>query len=169
MITKTCRHCNQEKSGNDFPKGRDSNGLYYICKQCTIDRNKRIYRNKDPIRRWVDCVFSDVKGRATKNKVSFLLSKEFLYNALSVQNNTCVYCEALFDFQGSQVDHRKSPSLDRLVPTGGYTVENTVICCYRCNTIKNDASITELKKLVENLETILNKLPQKIDKAGKEF
>ncbi len=160
MITKICRRCDEEKTAAEFPKGRDSNGLYYICKECTIKRSQKLYYSKDPIRRWVDCVFSDVKSRATKNKLSFSLNKEFLYDTIKSQNSTCVYCEKPFNFQASKLERRQTPSLDRVIPTNGYTVENIVICCYRCNTIKNDASITELKKLVENLESILNKLPE---------
>ena len=48
--------------------------------------------------------------------------------------------------------HPNSPSLDRIVPELGYVPGNVHVISNRANTIKNDASIDELKMLVEYLE-----------------
>lgn len=39
----------------------------------------------------------------------------------------------------------RSPSLDRFDPAKGYTVENVNLICYRCNTLKSNASAAELE------------------------
>ncbi len=64
------------------------------------------------------------------------------------------YCPALgmkLDYfrrgRGKQCDH--SPSFDRLDPKKGYTPENVRVISYRANRIKNDASLTELRKVAD--------------------
>lgn len=158
MITKICRRCNIEKTADLFPRGRDSNGLYYICKECSLKRSQAHYKNKDPVTRWVDVTFSDVKSRAKRNDLVFSLSKNNLREKLTNQQNICVYCEQTFNFHGTQIDHRSSPSLDRIFSDKGYTNSNVVICCYRCNTIKNDATLIELERLVNNLAKIVENM-----------
>ena len=51
-------------------------------------------------------------------------------------------------------DRTHSPSLDRLDSTKGYTPDNIWVVSSRANTLKNDATLTELKTLVENLEKL---------------
>jgi hypothetical protein len=48
----------------------------------------------------------------------------------------------------------KSPSLDRIDSSKGYVKGNVWVISNRANTLKNDATLTELKTLVENLENI---------------
>ncbi len=155
MITKICRKCNIEKPGKDFPKGRDSNGLYYICKMCKIAYSKRLYRNKDPITRWVDSTLSDTRNRSKKRGITFNLTKEHLRNLFEQQKHKCIYCESQFDMNGTQKNHRQSPSIDRVDPNDDYLINNTVLACFRCNSIKNDASLTELEQLVQTLARII--------------
>jgi hypothetical protein len=42
-----------------------------------------------------------------------------------------------------------SPSLDRIDPSLGYVRGNVVVVSHRANSIKNDASIDELKRVLE--------------------
>ena len=48
---------------------------------------------------------------------------------------------------GCQTD--SSPSIDRINPNLGYIKGNIQVICYRANRIKNDASLDELKKIVD--------------------
>ena len=48
-----------------------------------------------------------------------------------------------------------NPSLDKIIPEKGYTKDNVWVISNRANTLKNDATLTELKTLVENLENLL--------------
>lgn len=45
-----------------------------------------------------------------------------------------------------------SPTLDRLIPRLGYTKENTRVISHRANTIKNSASLEEIRKVMEWME-----------------
>ena len=48
-----------------------------------------------------------------------------------------------------------NPSLDKIIPEKGYIKGNVWVISNRANTLKNDATLTELKTLVENLENLL--------------
>lgn len=47
-----------------------------------------------------------------------------------------------------------NPSLDQIVPGKGYTLDNIQVISSRANWLKADATLTELKTLVENLERL---------------
>ena len=47
-----------------------------------------------------------------------------------------------------------NPSLDKIIPEKGYIKGNVWVISNRANTLKNDATLTELKTLVENLEAL---------------
>lgn len=57
---------------------------------------------------------------------------------------------------GSKIALPESPSLDRIDSTKGYVKGNVWVISRRANTIKSDASLKELKFLVQNLERKLN-------------
>ena len=47
-----------------------------------------------------------------------------------------------------------NPSLDKIIPEKGYIKGNVWVISNRANTLKNDATLQELKILVENLEAL---------------
>jgi hypothetical protein len=47
-----------------------------------------------------------------------------------------------------------NPSLDKIIPEKGYIKGNVWVISNRANTLKNDATLQELKTLVENLENL---------------
>jgi hypothetical protein len=49
--------------------------------------------------------------------------------------------------RGKQAADR--PSLDRLIPSLGYTKTNTKIICTRCNIIKNGGSLQDHQNIVD--------------------
>ena len=53
---------------------------------------------------------------------------------------------------GSGVQSAKSPSLDRVDPSRGYDPGNVWVISYRANTLKSDATVAELRRLVAALE-----------------
>lgn len=68
----------------------------------------------------------------------------------------CLCCDKMLDYRmgrgradGARAD---SPSLDRLDPLEGYTVANVRVVCFRCNMVKNAASLDELRLLVAYVE-----------------
>lgn len=67
---------------------------------------------------------TSIKSRARKKGVSFGLTLEFLLELLQMP---CVYCGA-----------EESIEVDRKNSLLGYTTDNVVSACHRCNTLKNN-------------------------------
>lgn len=51
-----------------------------------------------------------------------------------------------------------SPSLDRIIPELGYVPGNVCVISHRANTIKNNATISELQQVIEYIKTYMNDL-----------
>ena len=101
---------------------------------------------------------SNAKDRARKAGIPFDMSLEDVYDALNTSGGHCVYCGCLLNFQLMKADmnqRRSSPSLDRIVPSKGYTSSNVVVCCYRCNAMKSDATPQELSRLARIVGEII--------------
>jgi len=47
-----------------------------------------------------------------------------------------------------------SISLDRIVPSKGYTKENVRVISYKANTIKSNANLDDLRRVVAYLENL---------------
>lgn len=48
--------------------------------------------------------------------------------------------------------HPHLPSVDRLIPSKGYTKENVRVICMRANAIKNDATVAELEMVLSYMK-----------------
>lgn len=75
---------------------------------------------------------------------------------------TCACCGANLDYS---LGHKKgnhwrnypySPSLDRIDNRLGYTAKNTRVICLRCNVVKKDSTLHELKTVVAYIERELH-------------
>ena len=42
-----------------------------------------------------------------------------------------------------------SPKIYRLVPEDGYTAENVMVLCWRCNVIKRDSTVQEMYRVAD--------------------
>lgn len=52
----------------------------------------------------------------------------------------------------NHVTRFNSPTIDRIIPTKGYTRNNTWVISHKANTIKNNASLRDLRMMARNLE-----------------
>ena len=69
--------------------------------------------------------------------------KEFMYNN---PRSTCQCCGVGLEIKIGR--YPNSPSLDRVVPERGYTVDNVRVVCARCNFVKSNATVVELEAVV---------------------
>ena len=69
---------------------------------------------------------------------------------------TCECCGVAFKIGGERngVKCNASPSIDRIRPQAGYTVNNIALLCWRCNNLKRDATPQELKAVTDWLWTV---------------
>lgn len=92
-------------------------------------------------------LWQHAKHRAQENKILFNIQPKDIKIPL-----ICPLLKVPLIFDKGRTN-ASSPTLDRLENSGGYTSNNIWVISHRANTAKNNLSLLELKRLVENLET----------------
>ena len=94
---------------------------------------------------WMTC-----KSRAKAKGIPFDLEVEDI-----VIPEFCPLLGIKLNTEPNRDDRWTSPSIDRLIPHKGYVKGNILICSFRANMIKTNATIDELMTLTDNLHSIL--------------
>lgn len=160
-----CRVCKQEKDTSCFTRIKGTDRYKTICKQCRREveypktkekmrdrarayyrdnredvliksrERRKVYRNREMVR--------SAKERAKKMGLPFNITAEDVI----IPN----YCPALGIPLKIGTGHPtpNSPSLDRIVPELGYTKGNVMVISHKANTIKNDATPEEIKRVAD--------------------
>lgn len=105
----------------------------------------------------INRIYKDYKAGALRRGKEFILSKE---QVISIIFNNCFYCgnpPSTRFTEGGKKFHGEIlyNGIDRLDNTIGYTLENSVPCCSKCNYAKRDMTYNEFiswaKRLNEGL------------------
>jgi hypothetical protein len=94
-------------------------------------------------------ILTRAKSRAKQKNIPFNLTLEDIEVP-----ETCPLLGIPIVIQPKKGYHPNSPSLDKIIPEKGYIKGNVWVISSRANTLKNDATLQELKTLVENLEAL---------------
>jgi len=94
-------------------------------------------------------MFNNAKHRAKKKGITFSIKMEDI-----VIPETCPYLGIPIDPWTGDRMSPNNPSLDQIKPGQGYTPDNIQVISSRANWIKADATLEELKLIVENLEAL---------------
>jgi hypothetical protein len=162
--TKICRNCKQEKVLEKYQLFKSHNGKEYLrhtCRDCinlrTLSKetpsDKRQKANREKKRRelWEYSMFHQAKQRAIKKSIPFDIDQQYIKSILT---ESCpILGIPLKKGIGSFSDN--SPSLDRINPNLGYVKGNVKVISDRANRIKRDASIEELKAIINYMENNL--------------
>ena len=89
------------------------------------------------------------KNRAEKTGREFTITKQDVYDAMP-EDMICPVLGKPMYVEGQYESRDWSPSLDRKDPSKGYTPDNIQVISSRANWIKADATLEELKLIVEN-------------------
>lgn len=99
---------------------------------------------------------SGIRGRARKRGCAWELDDETFDRLIQL---SCIYCGCPPRNQATNYDTGatiKYSGIDRVDSSKGYTKENSVPCCGRCNRWKSDAAVEDfkahVKRIYENLE-----------------
>jgi hypothetical protein len=107
----------------------------------------------DSVDRRAYVVWKRAKDRAKKRGLVFELTKDSVAKQLVLG-----YCSATnlqFDFSFNETKLNPcSPSLDRINPSLGYTIQNTRMVCWIFNRAKGDGSDEDVQMLAEALNAI---------------
>lgn len=154
--SKVCTKCHKRKLAKFFSARPDRPiGIYPSCKKCKAASHALQNRQKraaDPISSWVRNAYQWAKWRCKNTAIVFSLSTEDI--RVKLGDRACAYCGITFNFTRTIKTRRDSPTIDRIVCCDGYTVSNTVICCFRCNAIKSDATPYELRMIADAVDAL---------------
>lgn len=126
---KKCSKCGESKSLLDFYKNKSrKDGFHHTCIKC---ESIRLEANNGH-RKYLQYI----NGAKVRNYVFELSQDQF--NELRL--NECYYC-----------GDNGSNGLDRVDNTIGYTVDNVVACCGKCNKAKHALTLDEFLSLIEKV------------------
>ena len=147
---KLCNKCNKELSFNKFRERKDTGWKdinnkfrYSYCRECEKKRFKEAYK-KDPIPQ----MLSNSKIRAKAKKLPHNITSDDIREVWP-KDNLCPVLKKPFEM-GFKSGKTKSmaPSLDKIIPSKGYTKGNIVVISDIVNRLKSDASLEDLKKII---------------------
>lgn len=165
MKTKKCHQCKKELSIIEFKKTkRYKDNLNCWCRKCTNEymrnhrrkpktkeylRNYQIkYRKTPKYKKYIhdysqtpEGIYRILKGSAIKRNLSVDFKIEVFIKWYNNQEQKCYYCnrtlnEIKRDIKERNVNKNRL-SIDRKDNTKGYNLDNIVLACMRCNTIKS--------------------------------
>lgn len=163
MNTKECCRCNKIKPTDDFYRNSSKKSGYVgYCKDCSRKRGRELYwsnvdyrkacarkggkwwkpekpRKRGPNRMCTQCMKS-----ARKAGVPFSLTPGDI-----VIPEKCPVLDIPLEFSKDRKRKDDTPSVDRLVPGLGYVPENIMVISWRANSLKNNMTLEECKKMYE--------------------
>lgn len=140
---KTCKVCKEEKSSVEFTKYQHSkDGLHTMCRPCLAEHKAKDYKEK-----WFIYQARLKKAECKKKGLPFDITPEYLE---SIWTDECpIYKVPFVRFDKG---HPHSPSLDRMDPDKGYVKGNLTYISSRANRIKYDATVEELRLILDFME-----------------
>lgn len=105
--------------------------------------------------------FAEYEGNSKKRQIEFNMTFDE-FNSLIVSD--CSYCgnEPQYNERWTRIEHKKQPKLflngiDRIDSKKGYSRDNTVPCCAKCNLMKNIMSSEEFLSHVHKISSFNKK------------
>ncbi len=168
---KQCIKCNELKRDDDFPKGKNSckdclkqyRKNYHIKNKEQTHAKQKIYykNNRQEVLQYqknyyhsengkINSMYNTAKRRASKKKIEFSLTKEWITQQLIAQKFCCILTDIPFVFNETNSQLNPFiPSLDRINSSKGYTQDNTRIVCSIINLSLNEFGEQTFRQICE--------------------
>jgi len=137
------RKKNEETHRESYKAGRE--------KYRKSERGQNVYRQWAPVfiatpKNRMARLVASAKRRAKLSSLEFdpKIRDKFTHDP----PRQCLCCGDDFDFTAFNGRSHRSPSLDRRDSTKGYTVDNTEAICWGCNSLKSDATVSDIENLL---------------------
>ena len=169
LETRLCKYCNIIKNYKDYREAKPlkkgpSKGMiigwtdkvgkkrFNKCKSCERDRAEKNYKI-NPIPQ----MLSNSKIRAKEKRVPHTITTSDL-KKIWPKDNRCPVLKSPFDM-GLKFGRNRSlaPSLDKIIPKKGYVPGNIVIVSDIVNRVKSDATLDDMKKILDYYTKLQNK------------
>lgn len=146
-----CSKCKQDKPEKDFYKAKErARGFRSKCKDCEKVQNKKYhqtpeYRAKDIQRK------RDNPEKTLLNATKVRARMRGLDHNLDISDvkipEICPMLGIPLFISGKRFT-QNSPTVDRIDNSVGYIKGNAVVCSFRANSLKKDATVDELERIV---------------------
>ena len=159
---KWCGRCDTIKPVTEYHKGPKNNGLQPRCKACCKEYSnlpaavatarKATRKARRTVMGRANTLYHSAKRRAKKARIVFTLTREWLDPI--IESGVCQVTGVPFNFEPSgemRTTNPRSPSLDKRVPFGGYTQENTQVTLWAYNRLKGDMTDDEAITLIHEM------------------
>lgn len=148
-----CNHCSAPFGGrgplakycSERCRSRAANKRFYQNNTKKLKADRAL-RNRDAPKR----MFQRVKSRAKRNGIPFNLEE----NDIVIPDVCPVLGIPIEANHGRSGYFPDSPSLDRIVPSKGYTKGNVRVISQRANQLKSDATLDEVRLLLSDMERL---------------
>ena len=138
--TRKCTKCFQEKTVTEFSHRK------IVCKSCRAsDAGRRL---RTDMSFYMRKLCSAAMQRAKNKNLPYNLNPD----KLIIPKYCPVLNIPIIPFMSKKSASPCSPSIDRIDPTKGYTMDNIKIISHRANTLKNNATHNELRKVLAYIE-----------------
>ena len=163
VLNRTCLHCGKEFTVTTSEKSASSSRAHHFCEECTQSltpwQKKKLKKENLPeyneryrqqkrghwLRHYEQTMLNKARGRAKKYNLDFNLTLEDI-----VIPEICPILEVPLVI-GTKGEYEYSPSLDRIDNTKGYIKNNVQVISKKANSMKNSASLEELKTFCKNI------------------
>lgn len=137
-----CIRCKELKECEDFSRNRNTlNGFCDVCRQCHSMFRRASHKGNPK-----GCMLAAARARAKKKGLTFSITKD------DILIPECCPVLGLPLRTGSGTSEDNSPSLDRKDNTKGYIKGNVEVISHRANSIKNSATINEVRAILNYME-----------------
>jgi 5-methylcytosine-specific restriction endonuclease McrA len=154
MKTKICSKCKIEKPIIEFFKAKlQKSGLTCRCKNCIKEyqkiQHKKYYQEHKEERKAYGRthnllpkrIFVAIINNSKPRNITINLTENEFINWYTSQEQKCYYCgrtlEEIKNDIKENIRHKNRMSVDRKDNNKGYELNNIVLACMRCNTIKS--------------------------------
>ena len=123
------------------------------CQKEKRRQYERERRGKHPIKTWAERTYKVCRQRSERIGVEFNLTKEWL---MGKAVETCPLIGLKISYNNTKPQY-DSPSVDRIDPSRGYTIDNCEVISQRANQIKSDARLEELERFIQNIRAYIQR------------
>jgi 5-methylcytosine-specific restriction endonuclease McrA len=180
LIIKQCSRCKRILSVKNFYHDcHSSDGYKGQCKDCKrtwqqsengkrsikkyCDKNRqRLNKYLKEYAQTINGIYHYLLHSAKRRKINFKIKFNDFVKWYNSQSRICIYCKRK-ESEALKYGKKKyyKLTIDRKNNDKGYTLNNIVLACYKCNTVKgSDLSFQEMLIIGEVLHKIYNKNDQ---------
>jgi hypothetical protein len=177
-----CNKCTELKHRDEYGKSARPTGKYVNCKPCAMSEwsknrmnNLPAYRKNEKAREkrhilkniprdWAQTMVDNARARAKTKNILFEMTRDDIEKKILTNDRACEVTKIPFVHyryatENKEVHHGQNklnafaPSLDRIIPEEGYTVENTRVVVNIYNNARGKAKDEHLLRLLQAVLT----------------